>query len=325
MRRGTPKPPRRPALLTLFAGCLAAGLLCSTVAGAPATKSPEIDEAVAALKREYAASVRKSDTAPLREQCDYFNEDARAKLPLEALLAALEKPLPGGDNRQVAYVKWQLLSGLPAELDEPTVARLIKLYLRAPAPTPRYGLSKQDQKQLDGMIPGVRQQDDVKLTDGLEKAAERAAAADKPVIAFRDELYRRVPASKQKFLAAFEDAATRLAAAAQKDKLAEALESDLPGWALQSSTPRGDVKEITELLGKLRFVESPPYYAYASVRSGKLGWRTRTDKLLTPKKFADLHKAMLDAANPGNADAPDAKQAEKTNGKSTTKDQKKAG
>ena len=106
------------------------------------------------------------------------------------------------------------------------------------------------------------------------------------------------------------------------------MENDLPGWALQSSAARADVRQVAELLGKLRFVESPPYYAYASVRSGELAWRTRTDTLLTKKKFADLHKAMLDAAagaRPGE-DAPpagDAKQDAKANGK-TTKD-KKAG
>jgi hypothetical protein len=33
------------------------------------------------------------------------------------------------------------------------------------------------------------------------------------------------------------------------------------------------------------------------VRSGKLGWRTRTDTLLTKRKLATLHKQLLDAAD----------------------------
>jgi hypothetical protein len=56
------------------------------------------------------------------------------------------------------------------------------------------------------------------------------------------------------------------------------------------------VREVVELFGKLRMVQSPPYYAYASVRSGKLGWRTRTDTLLTKTKLANLHKQLLEAA-----------------------------
>jgi hypothetical protein len=305
--------------------CLFVQCLCLA---APASrkspgKSPEIEKAVADLKREYTAAVKNPEASPLREACDYFKEDVAAKLPLDALLLALEKPMPG-DARQMAYVKWQLLSGLPVELDAPTVTRLTKLYLKAPPPAPRYGMSKQEQKQLDGMIPAARAQDDVRLNEGLDQTAAKAAAADRPVIAYRDELYRRLPQGKDKFLAAFQDASARIAAAASKDKLAEALQNDLPGWALQSTTPRAEVREVTELLGKLRFVESPPYYAYASVRSGQLGWRTRTDTLLTKKKFADLHKALLDAAAGSDAaDAPEAKQDAKANGKNP-KD-KKAG
>jgi hypothetical protein len=81
--------------------------------------------------------------------------------------------------------------------------------------------------------------------------------------------------------------------------LAARLLDDLPQWALVTAVDeagRAAVAEVAELLGRLRFVESPPYYAYASVRSGKLAWRTRTDTLLTKAKFAALHKQLLDAA-----------------------------
>jgi len=63
------------------------------------------------------------------------------------------------------------------------------------------------------------------------------------------------------------------------------------GWRYRAA-----VREVVELFGKLRMVESPPYYAYASVRSGKLGWRDRTDTLLTKAKLTALHKQLLEAA-----------------------------
>ena len=281
-------------------------------------KSPEVEQAVAELKREYGAFVRNPEAAPLRTACNYFKEDAAGTIPPEAVLAALEQRMPG-NAREGAYVKWQLLSALPAEPDAAAVGRLVKVYQRAPAPTPRYGVSKQDQRKLDGLLVGAKPEDDVRLTDGLEKMAANAAAADQVVIAFRDELYRRLPPSREKFLAALQDAHARVTAAADKEKLAEALEADLPGWALQGGTSREQVREVADLLGKLRFIESPPYYAYASVRSGTLGWRTRNDALLTKAKFATLHKAMLDAAGVGPL--PDAPAAAKRNG---SKD-KKAG
>ena len=283
-------------------------------------KSPEVVQAIAELKREYGASVRNPEAAPLRTACNYFKEDAAGTIPLDAVLAVLDRRMPG-DARECAYVKWQLLSALPAEPDEATVRRLVKLYQQAPAPAPRYGTSKQDQRKLDALLVGAKLEDDVRLTEGLEKMAEQAAAGDRVVIAFRDELYRRLPPSREKFLAALQDAHARVTAAADKAKLAEALQTDLPGWALQGGTSRAHVREVAELLGKLRFIESPPYYAYASVRSGTLGWRTRNDALLTKAKFATLHKAMLDAAGVGPLPDAAAPAAAKRNG---SKD-KKAG
>ena len=303
---------------------LLTGLLCLAAALAPA-KSPELDKAIAALRQEYAAHL-KSGTA-LRTSCDYFAKGSPV-LP-EPLLLALEKPITGvasSDARQAAYVKWQLLSGLPENLDDATTRRLLRVYERAPVPPPRFGSSAQEKKKLDGLLAGARAQDDVRLNATLDEAVSRGTAADAPVIAFRDELYRRLPAGRDKFVAALLDANSRINVAAEKEKLAEALSKDIPAWTLAAGTDPAEVREVAELLGKLRFVESPPYYAYASVRSGQLGWRTRSDTLLTKKKFADLHKAMLDAAagpRPGEDAPPEAKQDAKANGK-ITKD-KKAG
>jgi hypothetical protein len=67
-------------------------------------------------------------------------------------------------------------------------------------------------------------------------------------------------------------------------------------WSISPDAPRAQVREVVEGFGRLRIVESPPYYGYASVRSGKLGWRTRTDTLLTKTKLANLHKQLLEAA-----------------------------
>jgi hypothetical protein len=268
--------------------------------GAAPTKSPELDKAMAALRQEYAGHLKNPGGAALRSSCDYFAKGT--SVPLEPLLLSLEKPVAGvaaSDARQTAYVKWQLLSGLPETLDDATARRLLKVYERAPVPAPRFGSSSQEKKKLDGLLSGARAQDDVRLNATLDEAVARAKKTDAPIIAFRDELYRRLPRGRDKFVAAILDAHARIHVAADKEKLAEALAKDVPAWALTAGTDRAQVREVADLLGKLRFVESPPYYAYASVRSGKLAWRTRTDTLLTPKKFADLHKQVLDAAGVG--------------------------
>ncbi len=300
-------------------------LLALTLAAAPTTqksagKSPLIESAVAELKREYAAHTKKASAEPVRIACDYFKDPSA--IPADALLIALEKPLPG-DNRQAAYVKWQLLSGLPAQLDESTAQRLAKVYERSPVPNRRYAMSPQEQKLLDGLLSGARSQDDVALTEKLEEAANRAFEADHPVVAYRDELYRRLPLGREKLVAGLRDAAARIALGAQKDALAEALSTDLKSWAVAGSPTKAEVREVGELFGKLRFVESPPYYKSAGLRRGKLAWVTDTDTLLTKKKLSDLHKVLLDAAGvsesaEGAGDkkkSAGGKQAAKQNGK----------
>jgi hypothetical protein len=274
----------------------------------PATKSPELEKAIAELKREYAARVKSPDPEKQRKECNYFAKGPA--IPLDALLAALEKPLagvPASDGRQSAYVKWQLLSALPQTPDDVTAKRLLKIYERAPAPMPRYGFSRHEKKKLDGLLVGTQLPDDVRLTAIIEESANRGFAADAPIIAYRDELYRRLPTGRDRFVAALVDAHARIVVGADKEKLAEALSLDLPGWAELPDTDKSHAREVADLLGKLRFIESPPYYAYASVRSGKLGWRTRTDTLLTKAKFAALHKRLLDASEvitASNAPAP---------------------
>ena len=288
-------------------GPIALVMLACSLAAAPASKSPALDAAVAALKREYAAHLKDPKSSPLRKACDYFPDPARAAIPPDALLNVLEKPLPGTDNRQCAYVKWQLLSALPQTLDEPTIGRLIKVYQRAPVPAPRYGISPREKREMDKLIPGARQQDDVRLTARLEAAVARGYELDRPITAFRDELYARLPMGRVKFLAGMNDAAARLGVAGEKERLAELLAAEMKQWASDASAAPADVREVAEALGKLRFVETPPYYVSAAARRGRLTWVTDTDTLLSSRRLTTLHKTLLEVAGDPVPTAPVAK------------------
>jgi hypothetical protein len=270
------------------------GLCCCT--NLRAADKAVVEKAVAELRREFTAHTKNASSASLRTECDYFKPDAGVSADL--VLPILEKPIQGADARQTAYVKWQLLSALPKTVEDESIAqRLVKVYQRAPTPSPRYTCAPREQKELDKLLSGARPEDDVRLTDKLEEAVKRGAEADRPIIAFRDELYRRLSPGRDKYIAALQDANARLVVAADKEFLAEALEKDLPTWAISTAdSEKGQVKEVADLLGKLRFVESPTYYKSAGVRRGKLQWISDTDTLLTTKKFATLHKTLLDVS-----------------------------
>jgi hypothetical protein len=301
------------AAACVLAQCLAAAPASQKSAPrTPALEKAAVEKAVGDLKREYAAHLKNPAGAALRSVCDFFAKDS-SQIPPDTLLAALEKPMPG-DNRQAAYVKWQLLSGLPQPPDARCVGRLLGIYERAPLPAARYGCSAQEKRQLDAALAGARLQDDVRLTEKLEETVARGFAADQPIIEYRDELYRRLPPGRDEFVAALRDAHARVAVGAQKDKLAEALATDLQAWAIAGDDRPGQVREVAEMLGKLRFVESPPYYASAGARKGKLSWVEKTDTLMTSKKFAALHKTLLESAGASPAAAAAATTAPKKNG-----------
>src|SRR5215208_1183158 len=80
-----------------------------------ASQKAAVDGAVDALRKEFAAA-QKDPKAPLRTQADFFADKKPADLTPEAVLTALEQPVPG-DPRAAAYVRWQLMSALPEKLD----------------------------------------------------------------------------------------------------------------------------------------------------------------------------------------------------------------
>lgn len=294
--------------------------------GKGAAKGPTLDGALAELRREYAAHQKDADAAPLRDACDYF-VDHPLEVPPAALFGALVQP-NGKEPRLAAYVKWQLLGALPATLDDAQVQRLIKVYQKAPFPAPRYASTKPEQQKLDRLMLRARPQDDVELTSKLEEAVKRAAEADRPVLAYREELYRRLPLGRDKIVAGLRDGYERMSVAVPTITFTDAVRDDMRSWVASGEASRAELREVAELMGKLRFLESPPYYESAGVRKNRLGWVLKTGKLMPNAKMVEMHKLLLDAAGmPATSDGD----GEGTGGgrndakKSTGKDKKKTG
>ena len=271
-------------------------------------ESAAIDAATADLKREYAASLRNPDASPPRAQCTYFLDHPPAvPLPAEAVAAGLEKPV-ANDPRLTAYVRWQLLSAAPKQFpNDPKLLPLVyDAYRRAPAPLPRLGLSPQDQAKLDALLTRARKEDDATLSAKLEEQAAKDAEAGKPILAYRDELYARLPPSYETLLAGFEDAHDRTLAAAgggTQDAHAAKVVKDAQAWAQSGQADPAQCAKLADLVAKLRHVRSPPYYARATLRRGadRLSWITKTDGVYSPKKLTDLEKVLRGAEKLGRA------------------------
>lgn len=261
-----------------------------------------IEAAVAALKKEYAAHLQDREASPLRTQPTYF-VDNPVQLSEDSLLDALEKPV-GDDARCAAYVKWQLLSGAPETFDAKVLPRVLSAYAKAPPPPPRFGSTAEERQKLDVLALKARKEDDAALSAKLEERVRLEAEANKPILAYRDALYARLPAGYEPLVAGFRDAHERTAAAAgggAYDEHAGRVVKDALAWAQSGAADPDQCAKLTDLVAKLRHVRSPPYYARVSLRYDRLAWSTKTDALYSAKKLSDLENVLREVHKLGKA------------------------
>ena len=261
-----------------------------------------LDAAVAALRKEYEAHQDDPLAAKLRPQSSYFIDNP-VQLSPGSVLDALERPL-GDDPRLCAYVKWQILSGAPEKFDGAYLPRVLAIYQKAPAPPPRFGLSTEDRAKLDALLAKAKKEDDAALSVKVEERVRQEAQANKPILAYRDALYARLPEGYDSLVAGFRDAHERTSAAAgggTSDDHAEKVVKDAQAWAQSGSPDPEQCARLADLVAKLRFLRSPPYYERAAWRTDRLAWSNKTDAVYSPKKLSDLEIVLRDAHKAGKA------------------------
>lgn len=258
----------------------------------PAQKAA-VDSAVATLRKEVAA-YQKDPKASLRTQADFFSGKNPAVLTPDAVLTALEQPIPG-DVRAAAYIRWQLMSALPEKLDDGLVERAITIYRQAPLPVPRYGLARSEQAVLEAALQDARKQDDVLLNAQVQKSVNAVAQWNRPIVAYRDEWYRRLPKTPRVLAIGLVDALERSMVAAGAEDWVPIVIADVESWALLEATP-AQCAAMADLVGQLRVRSIPTYYAEAAVRRDKLSWVKKADTIDPRKKLTHLHELLVEQA-----------------------------
>jgi hypothetical protein len=283
---------RRTVLRCIVAAPMVAA---STALGAPLAKPPSpLDAAIDELRKEFQAHLR-DPRIPVREACDYFVAKPSPAVTADVVFAAVETRLDT-DTRTAAYIRWQLLSALPVEIAEKDSTAAIALYRKAPASSPRIGLSPGEQAKLDKALEGRRTTDDVILTSQLQAAVREWSKANKHVIAYRNEFYRRLPKKLPTFIAAFQDAFERQNLAAGAEDFSPLVIADVQNWLVAGDADAAKCATLAEVLAQLRAKEAPSYYGYAAVRYGKLTWVKEKDSMDPRKKLTYLHQSLVEAA-----------------------------
>jgi hypothetical protein len=218
--------------------------------------------AVQTLAKEHEQFLRNpAGGTGVREASDYFKENPDPAVTAETVIPALQSR--GGDPRTSAYIKWQLLSGLPEDGDEldPTAAKqLLAAYRAAPPPIPRPGISQQDQQKLDVYVQGRKPADEADLKAYLDTAVSQVARQNKPVLSYRDELYRKLPKTPETFAVAMDDLMQRLNAVANDEELVKALVGDVREWATLDARPPHVMNALARAARKLADAKGPQYY-----------------------------------------------------------------
>ncbi len=173
-----------------------------------------ITEAVEKLTAEYKATQKKEGGGgSLRTTSDYFTE-VPAELTPEKVLAAVSKSY-GSDPVLDAYVRWQLLSAIPGTLEDKLLSKGVNAYRSAPRPLTRVGASADERKRLDQAIKGDNVNIDT-INSKFNEAVDRRAAMNAPIYSFRDDLFSKLPASPDAFIAGLGDAMDRFHAGDNK-------------------------------------------------------------------------------------------------------------
>jgi len=265
----------------------------------PPTPQKIVDNAIEALEKEYAASQNDQAKTPLRAHCDYFADHPAPDLKADVLVAALQRNLPG-DARAASYVRWQLLSGLPAPIDvhdKNLLAAALDAYRKAPLPLPHFGLTPGDQAQLNALAASARREEDVTINSKMEEAVQKGMEANRYLIAYRDEFYHRLPKTPDTFLAAFIDADQRLKLAAGVRDWMPTIINDIYNWMGTDAADPQSCTTLANAVAELRFRAAPSYYDKVVLgKQNKLTWEKKSDSANPEGKLPVLQQALLEAA-----------------------------
>ncbi|HEY7088251.1 MAG TPA: hypothetical protein VH518_09195 [Tepidisphaeraceae bacterium] len=251
------------------------------MAAAPASKPAAADPQTAIINKAAEDLAREVDTflhnpeKSIRKEADYFKDNPSPQVTPEGILRVLERPLNGDPGLQ-AYVKWQLLSGVPKVFEDKLAARAGNAYVHAPTPAPRPGVTQADQQALNReMYQNQSKMDEVNAR--YQKQIADFNAAHEPILKYRALLWARLPLTPETLAAGFEDVGARVAAGVRFDDFLDTLLGSARNWVLDGRASPRQLAVMAQVVEKVKNTKPPAYYDKAYVSSkGTPYWKSKT-------------------------------------------------
>jgi hypothetical protein len=211
-------------------------------------KNTVIPAAMAALAKEYKAHQKDPKSAKVRGKSDYFKENPSPEVTPESVLKGLESTVSGGPAVE-AYVKWQLLSGVPGKFPEDLAKRAVAVYRYAPAPPAAHpGLNK---KNLTRAISGLKKEQAAGVQKQFDEKVGEATEANAVFLAYRDELFGRLPQTYEALGAGLEDVSERASRGLNAGKLFDLVGGGIRNWAL-GDAKTGQARSMAGTVARLK-------------------------------------------------------------------------
>jgi hypothetical protein len=242
-----------------------------------------ITQAITTLSQEFKSNKP-------REKSDYFGKTPPSDITPEAVLQALERPVPGGAQLE-AYVKWQLLSGVPGKFSEDLVKRALAVYRRAPYPAEHPGL---DRRTLDRTVGGMQKSEMPAANKEFSALIERVNQANAPILGYRAALFERLPNQYESFQAALADLELRVSHGLKSDRFFDTVAAGIRSWAINAKA--GQLNTIGNNLIDLKAAtDHKSAKPYTQIFEDK-GVKWKTDTPIDPKKLDALIAFLEQAA-----------------------------
>lgn len=254
-----------------------------------------LNEAITALTKDFETYWSNPDAKWILTHGNYFKKHACPTLTPEAIFEKMNYLSESKPPHQAAYICWELMSGLPEELNEKQIRQLSSVYRQAPFLLPRPGLSKDDKKRWDRMARGTATEE--RIAEVNNKVAEEMAPntlANGLITLYRDALYKRLPATTETIFLGMQEAYNRIQIGQPALNL-PLLAEPIRAIGENEKVSSGQKQAIKNLLRQMKDKQGPSFYTSINPKTKSTAFGVSQAKMNTAPAGQDgLFKVLSD-------------------------------
>jgi hypothetical protein len=251
--------------------------------------------AVREITVEAQRALRENTPFPRDASTFFANAEKREGIDVDRVIDLL---IHGTDRppRVEAYVRWQLLSALPASLSAAQQARLAEAAVRAPAPIDMPGVASDERRTLDRLAQRTREAELDNLNAEWTTRINQVREQNEVILTYRDALVQRLTDSTFALKVRLDDLWARSSAGLDVRRDADKWAAEVRTWAVLAE-PQA-IASMEQLVKE--YASRPPgvVYTTAAWTSGRGQWRSRRtglDSQMLEELRIDLGRAVQNA------------------------------